>query len=98
MSTDHLGQQLHDRATRGEVLSVEEQAHLQLWYARQDQEESGVLAGAPSDQSVAQLRGRLDAAVSQLVEATQRIQVLAVQNEAVRREIADLERQLTQRA
>ena len=43
MSAD-LNQQLHDRATRGEPLSVAEQAQLEQWYASLDQAESQSLA------------------------------------------------------
>jgi hypothetical protein len=39
MNTDAAGQQLHDRATRGEALSTAERAQLDAWYARFDAEE-----------------------------------------------------------
>jgi hypothetical protein len=39
MIPDVVGQQLHDKATRGVALSVEEQAVLTEWYARHDEEE-----------------------------------------------------------
>jgi hypothetical protein len=32
MVSDELGKQLHDRATRGQDLSLEEQAQLAAWY------------------------------------------------------------------
>lgn len=37
MSTEELMKQLHDKATRGVVLSPAEQTQLAAWYARQDQ-------------------------------------------------------------
>jgi hypothetical protein len=36
MISDELGYQLHDRVTRGETLTVEDQARLEAWYAAQD--------------------------------------------------------------
>jgi hypothetical protein len=39
MRSDDLGMQLHDRATRGEQLSVEDQARLEAWDAAQDRAE-----------------------------------------------------------
>lgn len=44
MNTDDLAQQLHARATRGEMLSADEQVQLDQWYVRQDQEEAALLA------------------------------------------------------
>lgn len=46
MMDDELARQLHDRATRGEELSPAEKAHLDDGYARQDEEEARLLAGA----------------------------------------------------
>ena len=43
MVSDELGKQLHDRATRGEALSPEEQAQLKDWYATQDRAEADQL-------------------------------------------------------
>jgi hypothetical protein len=97
MSADDLARQLHDRATRGEVLSADEQAQLDLWYARQDQEEAAALARAAPAPSVAEMQAQLDVAVAQLLTVTQRIQTLTAENEAVRREVAALQRQLTQK-
>ncbi|PKO20844.1 MAG: hypothetical protein CVU38_17935 [Chloroflexi bacterium HGW-Chloroflexi-1] len=39
MRSDDLGLQLHDRVTRGEQLSAEDQARLEAWYAAQDRAE-----------------------------------------------------------
>ena len=94
---DELARQLHDRATRGELLSAEERALLDQWYARQDREESAALAATVPPASAAALQAQVDAALAQLVTATQRIQTLAAENEAVRKEIADLQRQLARK-
>ena len=47
--------------------------------------------------SAAVLQAQVDAALTQLVTATQRIQTLAAENEAVRKEVADLQRQLARK-
>lgn len=43
MVFDELGKQLHDCATRGEVLSVKEQAQLNAWYEEQDRATNSLL-------------------------------------------------------
>ena len=43
MIPDEIGQKLHDRATRGETLTAEEQEQLRHWYAHHDQEEMAQL-------------------------------------------------------
>jgi hypothetical protein len=43
MISDDSAKQLHDRATRGETLSAEEQKQLENWYASQDTAESKML-------------------------------------------------------
>ena len=47
-SSDKIGLQLHDRATRGNVLNAAEQTQLQLWYAAQDEEEAKQLHTIPN--------------------------------------------------
>ena len=97
MSHDTLAQQLHDKATRGGVLTAAEQAQLDTWYAQQDQEESATFASTQTLQSLSELQAQVAAAVAQLQTVTQRIQVLIAENEAVRREIAALHDQLAHR-
>jgi hypothetical protein len=97
MSRDDLGQQLHDKATRGAALAPEEQKQLEEWYARQDQEENAVFATTLASQSIGALQAQVDAAVAQLLAVTQRIQTQTAENEKVRQEIAVLQRQLAQK-
>jgi hypothetical protein len=94
MSLDELAQQLHDKATRGLVLSAEEQARLEAWYAEQDQQERAVLGPTGSSQRLAVLHTQVETVLAQLLTVTQRIQELTVDNETLRREIAVLQRQL----
>jgi peptidoglycan hydrolase CwlO-like protein len=97
MVSDELGKQLHDRATRGKSLSTEEQAQLEAWYAVQDRVEMEELGMNATTKTAASLQIQIDAVLSQLTTVTQRIQKITEENEALRREIATLQRQLAQR-
>jgi len=95
MITDEIGNSLHDKATRGEVLSDAEQVELEQWYARQDLQESTMLELAAPTETLAKLQEQVDSALAELLAVTQSIQELAVENEALRSELAVLRRQLT---
>jgi hypothetical protein len=100
MVTNELGQQLHDRATRGDALSEEEQRQLNEWYEIQDRAEMEMLSRSwaqRTDESVESLRSQIDAALTQIIKITKRIQEISAENQALRREIATLQRQLAQR-
>lgn len=98
MSNNELEKQLHDRHTRGEALSEEEQAQLQKWYAAQDRAEMDELNLTPTADTIAALQVQIDSALTQLAVITRRIQETAAENETLRREVADLHRQLAQQA
>jgi hypothetical protein len=95
MIPDEIGQKLHDRATRGEALTAEEQDLLQHWYARLDQEETAQLSAAPAPSRLADLQSRVQQATSQVVEQAQRIERLTAENAQLRQEIVALQRLLT---
>lgn len=80
------GQELHDRATRGAVLSDDERAALELWYARQDAEEAVALEAQPAGGSRAP-HMELEHALDELREVSEQVRELARQNEATRRAI-----------
>lgn len=94
MIPDLLGQQLHDRASRGLTLSAEEQAQLALWYTACDRAEAGALAPDRSPPALAELRTQLNSAVNQVVAVTQRVQELTKANDTLRLEIDSLQTQL----
>jgi hypothetical protein len=101
MVTNELGQQLHDRATRGEALSEEEQRQLNEWYEIQDRAEMEMLSRSwakRTDESAEPLRSQIDSARAQIITTTQHIQKISAENEALRRENAALQRQLAQRS
>ena len=92
MVSDDLGRQLHDRATRGELLSVEEQSLLKDWYVLQDSAESDALN--LNKDTLATLQTQVEEALTQLTIVTKRIQEVASENKALKREIVELRRQL----
>lgn len=94
MNFDDQGQDLHDRATRGEQLSPENQMQLEAWYAAQDRVEMEILSGTMQAKDSALLQTQVDAAMEQLATLSQRIQKTAAENAALRREITMLRRRL----
>jgi peptidoglycan hydrolase CwlO-like protein len=94
MISDELGIQLHDRVTRGEPLTNEEQKQLENWYALQDSHESSLLKSATADPDVSELRTQVEVVLSQLTAITHRIQQVTQENEMLRHEIAALYQQL----
>jgi hypothetical protein len=97
MSQNISEQQLHDRATRGEVLSAEERTRLQEWYTRLDREEGETLARAVPSASLATLQTQIETTLTHLATITQRIQILTSENAAIRQEITSLQALLAQK-
>lgn len=94
MITDDLGKILHDKFTRGEPLSDEEQSQLTKWYEAQDNLESDILDTAWGKKNNDSLQSQIETALTQLTAITQRIQDVATENEALRQEITRLRHQL----
>jgi predicted nucleic acid-binding Zn-ribbon protein len=94
MDENALARQLHDRSTRGEVLSVGEQADLEAWYAREDEAERRLLKASGSSQSLATLQEQVDAALGRVAAVSRRIDELTRENETIRHEISALQQQL----
>jgi hypothetical protein len=95
MVPDEIEQKLHDRATRGESLTPEEQELLRRWYAHHDQEETAQLNAAPVPSRLADLQSRLQQVTSQVVVQAQRIEALTAENAQLRQEIVSLQRLLS---
>lgn len=95
MILKELGIQLHDRWTRGQVLTDEEQAQLEVWYQQQDAEEAKQLHLASTTVEISDLQAQVEAALAQLATVIQRVQQITAENEALRREISTLRQQLT---
>jgi hypothetical protein len=92
MVSDEVGKQLHDRATRGEPLSAEEQVLLEDWYAAQDEAEAAQLG--LNTNPINPLQAHIDSALAQLASSTERIQTINKENETLRGENADLRSRL----
>ncbi len=93
-SQDQL-KQLHDKASRGEMLTTTERAQLEQWYAMQDATEFKALGLDAAEKTLATLQTQIDSALTQLLTVTRRIQEVASENETLRREISTLRQQLT---
>lgn len=98
MDADLRGQYLHDQATRGEVLSAEEQLELQRWYAHEDDAETTALQGTVNDDPDTYLQHQVQITLDHLRVVTGQLQEVSAENEAVRREIAALQRRLATHA
>ena len=108
MVSDEPGEQLHDRATRGETLSAEEQRQLDMftsfsslaslnrWYTTQDYAEMAMLNLDTATKTVTSLQTQVDSVLIQLGFVTKRIQEIAEENEALRKEVAIFRRKLAQ--
>jgi chromosome segregation ATPase len=91
---NELGMQLHDRFTRGQVLSAEEQEQLERWYQQQDAEEDKQLIPASPTAKISDLRSQVDLTLTQLTTSIQQIRQVTSENEELRREISTLQQQL----
>jgi hypothetical protein len=103
---DSKERQLHDRATRGERLTAQEQAQLEAWYALQDAEEAAQLGLRPTQASLTNgsdeteplsvLRAQIDTALTQLAITSAQIQKLTEENKALYQDVSVLRLQLAQ--
>lgn len=90
--------QLHLRAACGEPLTPTEQAQLQAWYAAQEMAEMAMLKLETSSVDIATLQTQINAMLAQIATATYKIKQLTDENEALRRDVVLLRRQLHQQA
>ncbi len=90
-----LGKSLHDRATRGDSLSNDEQMLLDVWYMAEDDAERDLLQNAEVIPDVGQLRSDIAATLARVVEEAQQVKTLLVQNEMLYREVKELKRQVS---
>lgn len=96
MKPEERVRELHDLATRGVALSAEQQAQLDAWYAAEDRVEAALLSRPTPDPALTGLRAQVEEARVRLGTTTRRIEELATLNEALRQEIAALQRQVAQ--
>lgn len=94
MISNDLGKDLHDRSTRGEQLSDDEQGQLDSWYEYQDNLEDNILGTGAEKKTITRLQSQIEVALTQLIAITNRIQEVASENETLRQEISSLRHQL----
>lgn len=94
MISDESGMQLHDRWTRGQTLTAEEQVHLEAWYQQQDAAEAQQLNQVFTAAGISDLQAQVEMALTQLAAAIQRVQQITAKNEGLRQEISALRQQL----
>jgi len=85
---DHqLGIELHQKHFKGEPLTEQEEAQLQAWYAQEDEAEIKLLqVTAPDYNVIEQLRQQINDVLKQLTQLTQNIQMVAAENDKIRKE------------
>lgn len=78
---------LHDRATRGDSLSADEQALLESGYQQEDAAESARPGAVSAESAVLSLHSQVDATLDQLSAVIKRMQSVTDENAALSREI-----------
>jgi diphthamide synthase subunit DPH2 len=96
MISDTIAKQLHDRSTRGQKLSIEEQSLLETWYALQDQVENETLSVNRGENHLTALKMQVAEALTQLFTVTKQIQDMTAENEQLKRDLLELRRHLVQ--
>ncbi len=94
MVLDSLGLELHNKATRGQELSTEEETLLKAWYADQDKAENKMLNPFDAENKAASLQEQVETTLAQIITITRQIEKTSAENEMLRREIASLRQQL----
>lgn len=94
MISKELGMQLHDRWTRGQTLTAEEQVQLEAWYQQQDAVEAQQLNQVFTAAGIEDLQSQVEMALKQMAVAIQRVRQITAENERLRREISVLRQQL----
>jgi len=94
--TDNALRQLHDKATRNEPLTAEEETELAAWYARLDQQENTLLTQSSNAKESDSLRDDVENSLTRLEATARQVRAQAEENEALRRDIAARTQQLAQ--
>ncbi len=97
MISDELGLKLHDRETRGKVLTPEEHIQLEAWYAQKDAVETMILDDYSMQlPDLTMLQNHVENAVANLSSSIENLQQITVENQSLREEIMRLKQQLAQ--
>ena len=92
------GARLHDRATRGETLTDDENRRLEQWYQEQDEAEAALLAAHRPELSPSAAPSNLQETLTRIRQTAQSLEALHRQNAALRDEIAVLQKRLAAKA
>jgi hypothetical protein len=95
--TDPTIRDLHIRNALGEPLTEDERAALQDWYDRDEAENKIIVPLTDLTAEVERRRADLTARTEELVVLSHRIQEVLAENEVIKREIVELQRQLASR-
>jgi ABC-type transporter Mla subunit MlaD len=87
---------LHDKMTRGGILTPDEERIVAEWYTETDLQESLAVALPPLATQLPMLRVQLDTALTQLTAVAAQVQTATSENERLRQETARLRQQLGQ--
>ena len=94
MISDDLAIQLHDKATKGEILTPTQQAQLEARYATQDAAEQEHLILSEPTLNPSQIQNQIGISLSQIHQITERIQAVTSENQRLRGEIHQLQKQV----
>ncbi len=97
MLSDEVGMRLHDRATRGKILTSEEHKLLENWYAEQDSAESELLNPDNDLQTEHILQKQIEPILIRIGVAAEQIHKLTDENRMLRKNIANVQRQLAEK-
>ncbi|MCI5149879.1 MAG: hypothetical protein D3916_10925 [Candidatus Electrothrix sp. MAN1_4] len=97
MSSDKIGRQLHDKATRGKALTSEEHEVLEKWYARHDNAESELLNRDHEPQAEHILHKQIDPILTRIGTTAEQIHNLTDENRMLKKNISKLQRQLAEK-
>jgi hypothetical protein len=100
MISENSGQFLHDKATRGESLTDNEQILLSEWYETQDKLEAGMLGitSVGYENTNQSLQRQIGTGLEKLMSVIQQIKRIITENEDLKREIAVLQSQMPRQA
>lgn len=99
MISDKIAKQLHDKSTRGKVLTPEESKLLKNWYTKQDNEESKLLLNHDYELATENiLNDQIGPILTRIGTAAEQIHKITDENKVLRQNIAKLQRQLEEKS
>lgn len=97
MISNEIGLELHDRHTRGLVLSDEEKDILDQWYEEQDVEEANEVSLTRYEVNFPDFQRQINLALESILKMSEQLQQLIQENAKIRAENQTLKEQIAQR-